>query len=150
MDTVFSLARRRHTRRDVPARSKEPGVTHACEAFSTTVQGCRGAPGVLGKQVEVVEVNIHGSQLMHHDRKSTWIVRHLFPIAVIQTMVDHPTASWDAMQDGKVFYRRQQIYNISNKLPKLEDFVVAGCKYGGPLGMVCSGISQSNPTLFIH
>lgn len=57
-------------------------------------------------------------------------------------MVDHPTASWDAMQDGMVFYKRQQVYNISNKLPKLDDFVVAGCKYGGPLGMVCSGVSQ--------
>jgi hypothetical protein len=65
-------------------------------------------------------------------------------------MVDHPTASWDAMQDGKVFYRRQQAYNISNKLPKLDDFVVAGCKYGGPLGMVCSGASQSSLILFIH
>ena len=65
-------------------------------------------------------------------------------------MVDHPTASWDAMQDGKVFYRRQQIYNISNKLPKLDDFVVAGCKYGGPLGMVCPGISEPGPTLSVH
>ena len=59
-----------------------------------------------------------------------------------RTMVDHPTASWDAMQDGKVFYRRQQVYSISTKLPRLDDFVVAGCKYGGPLGMVCSGVSQ--------
>jgi len=68
-----------------------------------------------------------------------------------QTMVDHPTASWDAMQDGKVFYRRQQVYNISNKLPKLDDFVVAGCKYGGPLGMVCSsGVSQSSPTPSVY
>jgi len=64
-----------------------------------------------------------------------------------QAMVDHPTASWDAMQDGKAFYRRQQVYNISNKLPRLDDFVVAGCKYGGPLGMVCSsGVPQSSPT----
>lgn len=58
-------------------------------------------------------------------------------------MVDHPTASWDAMQDGKVFYRRQQIYSIPNKLPRLEDFVAAGCKHGGPLGTVFRGISTS-------
>ncbi|KAF9652633.1 vacuolar assembling/sorting protein VPS16 [Thelephora ganbajun] len=51
-------------------------------------------------------------------------------------MVDHPTASWDAMQDGKVFYRRQQVYNVSNKLPRLDDFIVAGCKYGGPLALM--------------
>jgi hypothetical protein len=72
------------------------------------------------------------------------------PISVIHPMADHPTASWDAMQDGKVFYRRQQVYSISNKLPNLSDFVVAGCKYGGPLGMVCSGMSQSNPTLHVY
>ena len=58
-------------------------------------------------------------------------------------MVDHPTASWDAMQDGKVFYRRQQIYSIPGKLPRLDDFVVAGCKYGGPLGVFRSIPPQS-------
>jgi len=72
------------------------------------------------------------------------------PFPVIQTMVDHPTASWDAMQDGKVFYRRQQIYSIPGKLPRLDDFVVAGCKYGGPLGMARSGAPHSSPTSLAH
>lgn len=47
---------------------------------------------------------------------------------------EHPTAAWEAMQDGNVFYRRQQVYSIPGKLPSLGDFVIAGCKYGGPLG----------------
>ena len=62
-------------------------------------------------------------------------------------MTDHPTAIWDAMQDGKVFYRRQQVYSISSKLPKLDDFVVAGCKCGGPLGMVHPGVRKSDGVL---
>lgn len=49
-------------------------------------------------------------------------------------MNEHPTASWQAMQDGNVFYRRQQLYSISGKLPNLGDYIVAGCRYGGPLG----------------
>ena len=65
-------------------------------------------------------------------------------------MADHPTASWDAMQDGKVFYKRQQVYNISSKLPRLDDFVVAGCKYGGPLGMVCSEGPQPTSTPSVY
>lgn len=48
---------------------------------------------------------------------------------------DHPTASWEALHDGSVFYRRHQVYSISGKLPDLGDFVIAGCRYGGPIGM---------------
>jgi hypothetical protein len=39
------------------------------------------------------------------------------------------------MPDGNVFYRRQQLYSIQGKLPNLEDYIVAGCRFGGPLGM---------------
>lgn len=49
--------------------------------------------------------------------------------------VDHPTASWEALQDGNVFYRRHQVYSIAGKLPDLGDFLIAGCRYGGPIGM---------------
>lgn len=49
-------------------------------------------------------------------------------------MTDHPTTSWEAMQDGNAFYRRHQIYSIPGKLPNLGDFITAGCRYGGPLG----------------
>ncbi|KAL6303033.1 vacuolar protein sorting-associated protein 16 [Sparassis latifolia] len=51
-------------------------------------------------------------------------------------MTDHPTASWEAMQDGNVFYKRHQIYSISGKLPNLGDFIIAGCRYGGPLALM--------------
>ncbi|KAI0052144.1 vacuolar assembling/sorting protein VPS16 [Auriscalpium vulgare] len=51
-------------------------------------------------------------------------------------MSDHPTASWQPMQDGNVFYRRQQSYSISGKLPNLGDCIVAGCRHGGPLAMM--------------
>ncbi len=49
-------------------------------------------------------------------------------------MPDHPTASWQAMQDGNVFYRRQQLYSVSGKFPDFADYITAGCRYGGPIG----------------
>ena len=39
------------------------------------------------------------------------------------------------MPDGTVFYKRQQLYSIQGKLPNLEDYIIAGCRFGGPLGM---------------
>ena len=54
-------------------------------------------------------------------------------------MSEHPTASWEALQDGNVFYRRHQNYSIPGKLPNLNDFLVAGCRYGGPLGKSAIG-----------
>ena len=40
------------------------------------------------------------------------------------------------MQDSTVFYRKQQLYSLEDgKLPNLDECIVAGCKYGGPLGM---------------
>lgn len=53
----------------------------------------------------------------------------------LQGMEEHPTASWQAMQDGSVFYRRQHLYTISGKLPDFSDYIVAGCRYGGPIGV---------------
>lgn len=55
-------------------------------------------------------------------------------------MTDHPTAFWEAMQDGNVFYRRHQIYSIPGKLPNLSDFIVAGSRHGGPIG--CGSLSS--------
>lgn len=49
-------------------------------------------------------------------------------------MDEHPTVSWQAMQDGNVFYRRQHLYDVSGKLPNLNEHVIAGCRYGGPIG----------------
>ena len=51
-------------------------------------------------------------------------------------MADHPTTSWEAMQEGNVFYRRQQLYSVTGKFPNLSDYIVAGCRYGGPLGCI--------------
>ncbi|KAJ3889966.1 Vps16, N-terminal region-domain-containing protein [Lentinula edodes] len=51
-------------------------------------------------------------------------------------MSEHPTTSWQAMQNGTVFYRRQQLYSILGKLPDLGDYIIAGCRYGGPLAMM--------------
>ena len=34
-----------------------------------------------------------------------------------------------------MFYRRHQVYSIAGKLPDLGDFLIAGCRYGGPIGM---------------
>ncbi|CAA7264394.1 unnamed protein product [Cyclocybe aegerita] len=52
------------------------------------------------------------------------------------TAVDHPTTSWQAMQEGNVFYRRQPCYSIPGKLPELGDYVIAGCRYGGPIALM--------------
>jgi hypothetical protein len=49
-------------------------------------------------------------------------------------MAEHPTTTWEAMQEGQVFYRKQQVYSIPMKLPNLGDFIYAGCKNGGPIG----------------
>ncbi|KAF8633488.1 hypothetical protein AX15_001412 [Amanita polypyramis BW_CC] len=51
-------------------------------------------------------------------------------------MSEHPTSSWQAMQDGNVFYRKQQLYSISEKLPDLSDYIIAGCRYGGPIALM--------------
>ena len=50
-------------------------------------------------------------------------------------MTENPTTSWEAMQDGNVFYRRQQLYSVRGKFPAIGDYVIAGCRYGGPLGL---------------
>jgi vacuolar protein sorting-associated protein 16 len=40
------------------------------------------------------------------------------------------------MQDGNVFYRRQQLYSVGGKFPNFADFIIAGCRYGGPLALM--------------
>ncbi|TFY83531.1 hypothetical protein EWM64_g490 [Hericium alpestre] len=40
------------------------------------------------------------------------------------------------MEDSNVFYRRQQLYTISGKLPNLGDCIVAGCRYSGPIALM--------------
>lgn len=52
----------------------------------------------------------------------------------MDSTVEHPTTTWEAMPEGNVFYRRLQLYSIPGKLPNLSDFIVAGCRNGGPIG----------------
>lgn len=49
--------------------------------------------------------------------------------------VQHPSATWEAASNGSVFYRRQQLYMLHGKLPSLDDYLIAGCRNGGPIGM---------------
>ncbi|KAI5986106.1 vacuolar assembling sorting protein VPS16 [Pisolithus albus] len=54
----------------------------------------------------------------------------------MESVVEHPTTTWDAMPDGDVFYRRLQLYSIAGKIPNLNDYVVAGCRNGGPIALM--------------
>ncbi|KAJ7683002.1 vacuolar assembling/sorting protein VPS16 [Mycena rosella] len=49
---------------------------------------------------------------------------------------ERPSSRWQIMQDGKTFYKRQQLYSIPGKLPNLSDYIVAGCCYGGPIALM--------------
>ncbi|KIJ59378.1 hypothetical protein HYDPIDRAFT_118596 [Hydnomerulius pinastri MD-312] len=54
----------------------------------------------------------------------------------MDSVTEHPTATWEAMPDGNVFYRRLQLYSIPGKLPDLNDFIIAGCRNGGPIALM--------------
>ncbi|KAF9239872.1 vacuolar assembling sorting protein VPS16 [Melanogaster broomeanus] len=54
----------------------------------------------------------------------------------MDSVVEHPTATWEAMPEGNVFYRRLRLYSIPGKLPDLNDFVIAGCRNGGPIALM--------------
>ena len=59
------------------------------------------------------------------------------------SLVEHPTASWEAMNDGAVFYSKRHVYQMQWNLGSvgggtdLSGYIVAGAKLGGPIGM-CS------------
>lgn len=56
--------------------------------------------------------------------------------------VQHPSATWEAVSNGIVFYKRQQLYTLPGKLPNIADYVIAGCKNGGPIGMCLIQLSR--------
>jgi len=60
----------------------------------------------------------------------------------MDSVVEHPTTTWEAMPEGNVFYRRLQLYSIPGKLPDLGDFIIAGCQNGGPIG-ACTRLKQA-------
>ncbi|KAG8885848.1 hypothetical protein FRB98_001561 [Tulasnella sp. 332] len=49
--------------------------------------------------------------------------------------VQHPTASWEAMQDGNLL-RKHEVYTMQWKVRNLGDYIVAGARYGGPIAMI--------------
>jgi hypothetical protein len=52
------------------------------------------------------------------------------------------------MQEGSVFYRRQHLFTISGKLPDLSDYIIAGCRYGGPIGVFEPYIPRLQLTMY--
>jgi hypothetical protein len=72
----------------------------------------------------------------------------LFVGILLEAKMEHPTTLWQPMQDGNVFYRRQQCYSIPGKLPDLNDYTIAGCKYGGPVGTPRVQILLNNFLMF--
>jgi len=63
-------------------------------------------------------------------------------------MEEHPTVSWQAMQGGSVFYRRQLLYTVSGKLPDFSDYIIASCRYGGPIGVLLNYLDCFGLRLF--
>ncbi|RSH95606.1 hypothetical protein EHS25_000698 [Saitozyma podzolica] len=45
-----------------------------------------------------------------------------------------PTASWDTIQN--VFYRKDEVYAMSWRIPDLSDYLIAGAKHGGPIALM--------------
>ncbi|WRT66892.1 uncharacterized protein IL334_003855 [Kwoniella shivajii] len=45
-----------------------------------------------------------------------------------------PTATWDTIQD--VFYRKEEIYTMSWRIPDLSEYIIAVGKNGGPIAMI--------------
>jgi len=43
-----------------------------------------------------------------------------------------PTSTWDTIQN--VFYRKEEVYQMSWNVPDLSDYLVAAAKNGGPIG----------------
>lgn len=41
---------------------------------------------------------------------------------------------WDTIQN--VFYRKEELYTMSWKIPNLSDYIVAAAKYGGAIGQL--------------
>ncbi|WWC85237.1 uncharacterized protein L201_000099 [Kwoniella dendrophila CBS 6074] len=45
-----------------------------------------------------------------------------------------PTATWDTIQD--VFYRKEEIYTMSWRIPDLSEYIIAVGKNGGPIAII--------------
>ncbi|KAB5594660.1 Vacuolar protein sorting-associated protein [Ceratobasidium theobromae] len=50
--------------------------------------------------------------------------------------LQNPTATWEPVQDGEVFYSTCEVYQMMWQLNDLTDFIIAGARYGGPLALM--------------
>jgi len=57
--------------------------------------------------------------------------------------VRSPTSTWDTIQN--VFYRKEEVYQMSWRIPDLSDYLVAAAKNGGPIGTCLSSCPRSRP-----
>lgn len=89
-----------------------------------------------------------GSSILLFERVVIYIFQstsgeHIARNDAMDSVVEHPTTTWEAMPEGNVFYRRLQLYSIPGKLPDLSDFIIAGCRNGGPIG-ACTRLQQAS------
>ncbi|KAG8824734.1 hypothetical protein FRC17_009032 [Serendipita sp. 399] len=59
------------------------------------------------------------------------------------SLVDHPTTSWEALNNGAVFYSRRHLYQLQWNLSSmggggsdLSGYIVAGARFGGPVAIM--------------
>lgn len=59
------------------------------------------------------------------------------------------SSSWEAL--GESFYRRQEIYSMQWSVNALSDYIIAGARWGGPLGkfISCAGACYAILSLFL-
>ncbi|KAK8870008.1 hypothetical protein IAR55_000578 [Kwoniella newhampshirensis] len=50
------------------------------------------------------------------------------------SLTQSPTATWDTIQN--VFYRKEEVYTMSWRIPDLSDYIVTAAKNGGPIAMI--------------
>ncbi|KAG8823521.1 hypothetical protein FRC18_010714, partial [Serendipita sp. 400] len=57
-------------------------------------------------------------------------------------LVEHPTTSWEALNNGAVFYSRRHLYQMQWNLSSvgggsdLSGYIVAGARFGGPIAIM--------------
>jgi vacuolar protein sorting-associated protein 16 len=56
------------------------------------------------------------------------------------SLAEHPTVTWEALNDGAVFYSKKHVYQMQWILSSagggsdLSGYIVAAAKFGGPVG----------------
>jgi hypothetical protein len=61
-------------------------------------------------------------------------------MADLTSIAEHPTMTWEAMNNGAVFYSRKNVYQMQWNLSlagggsDLSGYIVAGAQFGGPIG----------------